>query len=143
MNKSLEPKPSSTNSVNSTETSSTPKNHVSQPPITSVMAFSGPIPPPDYLGLYEKLVPGSAKRFLEEPHLEAEHRRALENLSLNQQINLSKRGQWMAFSLAFFCITAAFAAIFSGYDIAGLGALIASITAFVGVFIYGKYQGRR
>lgn len=40
--------------------------------------FVGPTPPPHYLEQYERLVQGTAKRFLDEPHIEAEHRRSLE-----------------------------------------------------------------
>jgi uncharacterized membrane protein len=109
-------------------------------PVSITTSFLGPIPPPNFLELYEKLVPGTAKKFLEEPHLEAEHRRALEKEMVQEQINMSKRGQGMAFFLATFCVIAAFGAIFLGYDIGGLGALIVSITAFSGIFFYAKKQ---
>ncbi len=99
-----------------------------------ISAYSGPIPPPAFLENYEKLVPGSAKRFLEEPHIEAEHRRSLEQQLVNEQIKLSKRGQILAFTLASCAILGAFITIFLGYDLAGLGALLMSITALVGVF---------
>ena len=106
--------------------------------IASVTSFSGPTPPPSFLREYELLVPGIAKRFLEEPHLEAEHRRELEKLLVQEKIRLRRRGQSMAFFLATLSVIAAFAAIFCGYDIAGLGALFISIASFVGVFIYAK-----
>jgi uncharacterized membrane protein len=106
--------------------------------ITALTSFSGPIPPPIFLEHYEKIVPGIAKRFLEEPHLEAEHRRGLEKLMVEEKIRLSKRGQGMAFFLATSCVFAAFASIFFGYDIAGLGALFISIASFVAIFLYAK-----
>jgi len=78
------------------------------------------------------------KRFLEEPRLEAEHRRALENKMVEAQIKLGNRGQLMACVLASTCIIGSFAAIFSGHSLEGIGVLFFSIGAFVGVFIYGK-----
>lgn len=144
MNKTLEPKTaSSINSPSFIDKTSTSQNQGNQgQSITSLTAFSGPIPPPMFLEQYEKLVSGSAKRFLDEPHCEAEHRRTLEKLMVTEQIKLSKRGQWMAFSLASICIGAAFTAIFFGYDLAGLGALFISVGSFVGVFVYSKVSSR-
>jgi uncharacterized membrane protein len=100
--------------------------------------YSGPIPPPEYLTLYEKMVPGIAKRFLEEPHFEAEHRRNLERKMIEAQIELAKKGQLIASMLAGACVVGSFAAIFFGHNLWGLGALLLSIGGFVGVFIYGK-----
>jgi uncharacterized membrane protein len=108
--------------------------------ITSVTTFSGPIPPPEFLKQYDLLVPGIAKRFLEEPHLEAEHRRNLEKTMLSERIRMSKRGQWMAFCLALLSILAAFTAIFTGYSIAGLAIFFTAAASLVGVFFYAKKQ---
>lgn len=141
LNKTLEVP--SNNSPNITDTPTKPNNLGNSPSVTSLTTFSGPIPPPIFLAEYEKLVPGSAKRFLDEPHFEAEHRRALEKFMVNEQVKLSKRGQCMAFFLALVCIIASFTSIFLGYDIAGLGALFIAIASFVGVFIYGKYQNKQ
>ena len=112
----------------------------SAPPLASVTAFSGPIPHPDILRQYDLLLPGAAKKFLEAPHLEAEHRRSLEKALIHERMRMSKRGQWMAFFLATLSITASFASIFLGYDIAGLAALFIAIASFIGVFIYAKKQ---
>ncbi len=62
-----------------------PKNQESNQIIAS---YSGPIPPPHFLIQYEQIVPGIAKRFLEEPHLEAEHRRSLQKTIAQEQIKL-------------------------------------------------------
>ena len=120
-----------------------PEGPRTNPEIASLATFSsysGPIPLPSHLAQYEKMVPGIAKKFLEEPHLEAEHRRALENKMVDAQIKLGKRGQFMAFSLALICIICSFMAIFLNHSLLGLGTLFLSIAAFVGVFIYGKNQ---
>ncbi|MCI0381570.1 MAG: DUF2335 domain-containing protein [Chlamydiae bacterium] len=112
----------------------------SSPSITGQLTslYSGPIPPPDHLMMYEKMVPGIAKRFLEEPHLEAEHRRNLEKKMVEAKIELGKRGQIIACILASACVIGSFAAIFSGHNIWGLGALLLSIGGLISVFIYSK-----
>ncbi len=111
---------------------------ITDPTSIATMTYSGPVPPPSFLVEYEKLVPGSAKKFLEATHIEAEHRRSLETMLCQEQIKLSRRGQIMAFSLASFCAMGSFVTIFLGYSIEGLGALLASIGIFVGVFIYAR-----
>ena len=100
--------------------------------------YSGPIPPPDHLAAYEKIVPGIAKQFLEEPHREAEHRRSLQVKMVDAQIKLANQGQNRAFLLACICLPLSFVAICLGYNLGGLGALIVSIGILVSIFIYGK-----
>jgi uncharacterized membrane protein len=109
-----------------------------QTSMTSFASYSGPIPPPNFLLEYEKMVPGIAKRFLEEPHVESEHRRALQKMMAQEQVKLANRGQKMAFLLAGSCTLGAFGAIFLGYSLEGLGALVASITTFAYIFCYVK-----
>jgi len=117
---------------------SEPKKDLEQPLATTFASYSGPIPPPNFLVQYEQMVPGIAKRFLDEPHIEAEHRRSLEKTMALEQVKIAKRGQIMAFSLATFCAVGGFGAIFLGYRLEGLGALVASIATFAYVFCYAK-----
>ncbi|MBX3718663.1 MAG: DUF2335 domain-containing protein [Parachlamydiales bacterium] len=115
-----------------------PQKNSEQQSITSFASYSGPIPPPNFLIEYERMVPGIAKKFLEEPQIESEHRRAIEKMIAQEQVKLANRGQIMACTIAAVCVIGSFTAIFSGHDIWGLGALLLSIGAFVSVFIYGK-----
>jgi len=115
-----------------------PQKNSEQVSMTSFASYSGPIPPPNFLVEYEKMVPGIAKRFLDEPRIESEHRRTLESMMAQEQVKLANRGQKMAFSLASFCTIGAFVAIFLGYSLEGLGALVASIATFAYIFCYVK-----
>ncbi len=136
----IEPAPVGKSQLNGEQKNLTKENSSLQ--VAAFTAFSGPIPPPSFLLEYEKLVPGIAKKFLEGPHIEAQHRRSLEKRMVEEQVRLSKRGQWMAFSLASLCVFAAFTSIFLGFDLAGVGALFVSVASFVGVFIYAKTSQR-
>lgn len=106
--------------------------------LRTITAWSGPTPHPEILAQYEQLVPGTAKTFLNEPHIEAEHRRKLESDLVAEKINSSKRGQIMAFILAIMCILGSFGAIYLGFSVTGLAALLASIGVLVGVFYYSR-----
>ncbi len=58
---------------------------------SEISYFQGPIPPPHFLAEYERIVPGIAERFLNEPHIEAEHRRSLEQKGLEEKLKFNKR----------------------------------------------------
>lgn len=102
--------------------------------------FSGPLPPPEILTQYDQILPGIANRFLQEPHIEAEHRRALLKYSVEQQVSIKKRGQNLAFSLAVFCLLGAFTCIIFGYNIAAFTTLLLPLGTFVSMFIQSKIQ---
>ena len=80
---------------------------------------------PSILKKYNDAVPGSGERIIELVRAQALHRMSAEN-----------RGQWMAFSIAIFCIASAliaaladkqiFASVISGSTILGL------VTVFIG-----------
>lgn len=108
------------------------------PSVTAFQHYAGPIPPPEFLAHYEKLYPGIAKVFLEEPHIEAEHRRSLEKIMVEEQIRLSKRGQLMACTLGSATILGAFVTIFLGHSIGGFSTLLIGIAALMGIFYQAK-----
>lgn len=114
------------------------KKNPESSPIATFASYSGPIPPPNFLVEYERMVPGIAKKFLNAPHLEAEHRRNLEKMVTEKQLKLANRGQKMAFALASLCVVGAFGTIFFGYSLEGLGALLVSIAVFAGIFYHAK-----
>src|SRR2546423_387229 len=45
----------------------------------SQFSFSGPIPPPDLIAAYDKILPGSADRIFRMAEAQAQHRQTLEN----------------------------------------------------------------
>ena len=57
-------------------------------------SFSGPIPHPDILEHYEKIVPRAAERILAMAEEDAKHRQ-LENNALNLTANGRSRGQYL------------------------------------------------
>lgn len=68
--------------------------------IREFTAFSGPLPPPQILESYNKIIPNSAERLLTMVELQSEHRRLCEVKSLDAQIAITTRGQILAFVLS-------------------------------------------
>ena len=62
-------------------------------------SYSGPMPKPDHLEKYDRILPGAARDILEEFKANGRHARETETLAIQGAINNDKRGQWMAFVL--------------------------------------------
>jgi uncharacterized membrane protein len=65
--------------------------------IQGISAFSGPLPPPEVLEHYNKIIPNGADRLLKMVEWHAEHRRAYLMKGLEASISITKRGQLFAF----------------------------------------------
>ncbi|WP_235215070.1 MULTISPECIES: DUF2335 domain-containing protein [Burkholderia] len=61
--------------------------------------FNGPMPHPDHLARYDKLVPGCARMIMDEFQANSRHGRQLEIMGLSGMVNKDTRAQWMAFIL--------------------------------------------
>lgn len=61
--------------------------------------FSGPLPPPEKLEHYDRIVPGLAERIVGLTERQSAHRQQLERENLHENIRAARAGQWMAYSL--------------------------------------------
>lgn len=68
--------------------------------IREFSTFSGPLPPPEAVEHYNKIIPNGADRLLKMVESQSEHRRDCEKISLNANISIAKRGQFLAFLLS-------------------------------------------
>lgn len=112
---------------------------------THAQAYQGPVPPPDFLEGYERIVPGSAARLLRMAEDEATHRRALESKAQDSDIRErrdarieARIGQFCGLAIGLAALgTGAFAAV-SGAE--WFGAIIGAggIGGLIGVFVYGR-----
>ena len=65
-----------------------------------VSRFSGPLPPPQMLGEYEKVLPGSADRIIKLAEENAQHRQVWESKILSASTSYSTQNNWFRFLLA-------------------------------------------
>lgn len=89
--------------------------------ITTVSGWQGPLPPPEALEEFERIVPGSAARIIKQFEDEAAHRRVLEDRDSRLIVRDTHIGQFLAGLYA----TTAFAVV--AYAISQ-GAFIAAAT---------------
>jgi uncharacterized membrane protein len=59
-------------------------------------SFSGPMPPPDYLAQYDRIVPGAARLIVDEFRFNAQHAREVETLGIRGVIRKDRRAQVIA-----------------------------------------------
>ncbi len=122
-------------------------DHPQAPPAVTVerhevQAFSGPVPSPEVLDKYEKILPGAADRIITMAELEQSHRHECENKALRQNIENHKarnlevaRGQRYGLVIGLTAIAAGAALAFNGHGLPGgfigTGGVIGLVAAFL------------
>ncbi len=105
--------------------------------------FSGPLPHPQLLSEYDRIVPGSAAKIIEMAVSQSEHRKSLETKVIESNISNSRLGLWFGLIIGVVGIIAgAFLAL---NDKQAAGTIIGgtSLGSLVGVFIYGSQQRQK
>ena len=112
-----------------------------------LMSFQhqGPLPTPQMLEDFDRVVPGLARKIVERSELELHHRHKLETSGLDARIadqvaNRGERriGQILAFVLAlFFGLAGTFLVVF-GYQWAGGAMATTTVVGLVTIFITGR-----
>ncbi len=101
-------------------------------------SFSGPLPPPEVLEHFNRVVPGSAERIIRMAEEQFAHRTELEKKVINSDIARSKWGQILGFIIALVgLIVSAIVAIY-GSAVAGGIIGVGTLASLVGVFMYGS-----
>lgn len=105
--------------------------------------YSGPLPPPQMLEQYNKVIPNGAERIMAMAEKQLDHRHELESVVIKRRASSERLGTHYAFILAIFFGIGAIYLLRLGYSIAGITVLIGEIVALAGVFITGRYMQKR
>lgn len=100
--------------------------------------FSGPMPPPEYLVAYEKIVPGIAKELFDGVKADSAHIRTMQRDALKAQKRDSLLGQIFGFLIGLFAIGCGTYASVNGAPLAGGFIGGGGVAALVAVFVLGK-----
>lgn len=79
-------------------------------------SFSGPIPPPQILEYYERILPGSGNRIIKMAEDQLYHRTSLEKLVISSDVNNEKKGMNYAFISLILMMVIGVALIFTGKE---------------------------
>ena len=99
---------------------------------------SGPLPDPDTLRAYAKLIPNGAERIMGLVESESRHRHAQETRLVACETQRISRGQWMAFVLTLLLTAAGLYLGIAGHDWLAAGLFTTTIGAVVTIFVLGN-----
>ena len=97
--------------------------------------FKGPLPPPEVLGNYEKILPGAAERILSMAEKQSNHRQSMEKRIIYSETFQAKLGMVFAFLIVIVALTAGLLLTLNNRPVGGLVSLIAAVGVIVSTFI--------
>ena len=104
------------------------------------MSFEGPLPPPQILQAYDRIVPNGAERLFTVFEKQVAHRQELEKSVVTANTKLQVQGFWAAFILALLVICGGFWLTIIGKSLLGIVAILGPLAGLVTVFIVGKQR---
>lgn len=102
------------------------------------ISYSGPLPPPEILEKYERLVPGSAERLFQQFEQQTAHRHTVELRVIKSNTLCQVLGSISALLLSLLALGGGLFLVHEGQSIAGLAALLGALASLVAIFIYGR-----
>ncbi len=105
-------------------------------------AFSGPIPPPEALEKYNRVLPTAAERIMAMAESQSAHRQKMETRVIESVIRRSYLGLTFGFILGLLVVTAGIVLIYLGRPIEGSVVSGSTIVGLVSTFIYGTKTRR-
>ena len=102
--------------------------------------FQGPIPPPQVLQQYERIIPGAAERILKMAENQSKHRHIMEKSIINSNISNEKKGLIFGFIIGLFAITVGLICTFLGQPLPGSFIGGGGVIGLVVVFVYGSQK---
>jgi uncharacterized membrane protein len=106
--------------------------------VETSLTLSGPLPAPDVIGGYEKVLPGSADRIIRMAEKEQDHRHALQGRSQTHLVRLTFVGQLFAFVLGISGILGGIYLVKNDKSIVGFSVFFTSLAALVGLFLFNQ-----
>mgnify|MGYP001591579865 CR=1 FL=1 len=107
------------------------------------ISFSGPLPPPNVLEQYDRIVPGAADRIIKMAEQQSQHRRELERKVIDSDVQNSKLGLIFGFIIGLVLISGGIFLIWKGYNLSGVLLGVVYVGSVVGIFVYGSWERRK
>lgn len=106
--------------------------------ITTASSFQGPLPPPEMLEHYGRLIKNGPERLMLLLEKQTDHRINMESKLVRSRIGVTSVGQWMAFLLSLFFGVIALLFAFHGLELLAGLVFTTTITTLAAVFFLGK-----
>lgn len=101
-------------------------------------SYSGPLPHPEILEAYDKIVPHGAERIFTQFEIQSSHRQKIELRVITSNAFVQVFGAISALLLGGLAIGGGLYLVHEGKSLEGFGAFFVGLASLVGVYIYGK-----
>ena len=108
-----------------------------------IFSFSGPLPPPEILKMYNDIVPNGADRIMTMTEKQSDHRQFLEKAVISKDSKRSTLGLIFGFIITFTISAGSIWLLILGKSISGLSALAISLGTLAGVFLYANESSKK
>ena len=98
--------------------------------------FSGPLPPPEDLERYDKVIPGAAERIISMAEEEMKHRHVNEDIMTKNVIRTTYLSMSFAFLSVLIMSGLVFYSLYKGYSTVAGSIAVGSIATVAGVFLF-------
>lgn len=106
-------------------------------------SHSGPLPAPETLEEYNRLIPNGAERIMKMAESQLQHRHDLEKSVIPSQVKQSQLGQWFGFILGLVGIGCGTFLAYNGQPYVGAIVAGTTVVSLVSVFVIGKRNQKR
>jgi uncharacterized membrane protein len=101
-------------------------------------SYSGPIPLPEHLAEYDRIVPGAARAIFEEFQANGRHSREIERAGLSGMMRKDSRAQWIATSLVLVGFGLVYELAMNGFGTAAIAVAAGLLGTVVTAFLTGS-----
>ena len=106
--------------------------------IQQLSHFSGPLPSPENLLNYDRIIPGTANRIIEMAEKNQEQRLYVDRIMAESDVKKSLRGQIFGFAVAVIAFTVATICAFLNQKEIGIASIGFSLVSIVSTFVLGR-----
>ncbi len=106
-------------------------------------AFQGPLPSPDAIEHYDRILPGAADRIVAQWEQQSGHRQALERHTITSNLTAQTRGQYFALFICLAILGVAVWLFSRGADGWAFATIVGELAAVLLAFIYGRSRQDR
>lgn len=107
--------------------------------IQMMCAYSGPLPPPEMLERYGKIIPNAPERILKMAERQSEHRIELEKVVIKGNSRRENQGLQYGFTICLVTILGGIFLIYNNKNSAGLVAILAPLGILAASFLHSKH----
>ena len=104
---------------------------------------SGPLPDPETLAEYERVLPGAAERIFSRFEKQSDHRMTMEGKVITSNTSSQRIGTIGSVAFAVLALLSSVYLVHEGKSLSGLTMFIGTVGSVGGTFVYGKHTQQR